>query len=528
MGQYDDEERELMARIAGEWVPPVSDPSSPRFPLWAEKMVGTTLGEGQRYTLERVLGVGGMGVVFRGASEQGPVAIKILSPANDHQSEQRRKRFFREVEAMARIESPYVVKVLDWGREPCEYLVMEYLEGEDLGARLARTRRIEWLAARELAIRICKGLAAAHAKGVAHRDLKPSNCFLCADGSLKLLDFGLAVIKGQDKLTQSHEAIGTATYMAPERFHGGKVAEAWETAVPRAQVGDLYALGVILYEMVTGALPFQASTLFGLMDSVLHQPPRAPSALGVALPPSAETLVLKLLEKDPKARFQSAAEVLDTLEGVAMPVARAPRSRWGVGMSAAAVALTVGAALWWRPPVGAEFVLSARALAPNVGVPRAAIPTLGWPIADLAVHAPGSAEPSDVPIAKPSRPRAPRPVAVAVAEPLPEEAAAPQEAEPSPAPPTPPPEVGGRDIPILPPLSLQALLDTKIPARCRRDGKGLRVDLVIEVAASGMVVDARAEPPHASSPAGVCLRKGLRGKHFGSNFEGSHRHVVVL
>lgn len=524
MGQYDDEERELMARIAGEWVPPVSDPSSPRSPLWAEKMVGTTLGTAQRYTLERVLGVGGMGVVFRGSSEQGPVAIKILSPASDQQSEHRRKRFFREVEAMARIESPYVVKVLDWGREPCEYLVMEYLEGEDLGARLARAPRIEWLAARELAIRICKGLAAAHARGVAHRDLKPSNCFLCSDGSLKLLDFGLAVIKGQDKLTQSHEAIGTAMYMAPERLHGGKLTDAWETAVPRAQVGDLYALGVILYEMVTGELPFQASTLFALMNNVLHQPPRPPSGLGVTLPPSAENLILKLLEKDPKERFQSAAEVLETLEGVAMPLAHARRSRWGVGMSAAAMALTVGAALWWRPPVAADVAVPAHALAPTVGAPRAAIPAIGWQMSHSFVQVPSPGD-ALAPPKKPRRGRSPR----SEGEPSPGTEAAPVlPAEPMPEPPPSPELDSNRDIPILPPLSLRELLDAKIPARCRKDGKGLRVDLVVEVASNGEVLDVRAEPPHASSPAGVCLRKGLRGKHFGPNFGGSHRQVVVL
>lgn len=558
MSGFEDEEQELMARIAGEWSPPHDAQRSSPFPIWAEKMVGTTLGERHRYTIERVLGVGGMGVVFAGRGDDGVVAIKILAPSRAGRSEARHVRFGREIDVLARIDSPYVVRVLDWGRSPCDFLVMEYLEGEDLGARLTRSPRLDWPSARDLAIRVCKGLAAAHAQGIAHRDLKPSNCFLCSDGSLKLLDFGLAAMTGQEKLTRTDEPLGTVAYMPPERFGSppprrdeeGRVDLA-DGRVPRAQLGDLYALGVMLYEMVTGALPYDAPDALSLALLLTSRtPPRPPSALGVALPPSAEALILRLLEKEPRQRFQTADEVLTVLEGVALPIPRAaPRWRGVAALTAFVATAGLGATWWARPsPHSLSPLVFARVdppAAPAVGM----LPT-DW--AEPWILTPVEVDPEPTPPVEPqvSRARArpstrdrgssagasdvalgesPAPTGVPGSPPgsgpsgdvtQPRELLSVHEQPP----PEPPPEKSDD-------IRWASSLDERVFAqaeRCRRGARGLRVVVTFNVDASGRVSWVRSHFPHAHSPAGNCVANALQGVNFGEAFRGTHLHELKL
>lgn len=429
---------------------------------------------------------------------------------------------------MSRIESPHVVRVLDWGKEPCEYLVMEYLQGEDLAARLARSPKVEWLAVRELAIRICKGLSAAHAQGVAHRDLKPSNCFVCSDGSLKLLDFGLALIKGRTQLTQTDEAVGTMAYMAPECFKS-RLEKAEEPAVemdieriPRAQLSDLYALGVILYEMVTGQLPYVASDALGqVLLTTGKEPPRPPTALGVKLPPSAEALILKLLEKDPKNRFQSVEEVLAILEGVAIPVA-APKIHWRWVGAALMVALCTGGILtWrhasWRPP--SDPVMPLVHFEPP---PRVAVGALPASWADPFEMQPAQPVPVSAPVRRAHKKPDVRAPQIPSEEPPPEDE---ENVTNEPiVPPPRPPET--RNVDFERP-SLDALVLTQVE-RCRGEGRGLRVVVTFTVDHSGTIAWVRPKAPHANSAVGRCIETALRGVHLGVRFKGTHLQDLKL
>jgi len=495
-----------MARIAGE---PASSsvPAAPAAPVWAKGLIGQAVGQDVRYELVRVLGVGAMGTVFEGVGNGQRVAVKLLSPATGDLAKRRRARFYRELSAMIRIESSHVVKIFDWGTEPLEYLVMEYLEGEDLGARLSREKKLPWSQARDLAIGICRGLAAAHARGVAHRDLKPSNCFITVDGTVKLLDFGLAWVEGSDKVTRSHEALGTLLYMAPERFSSRSPDES-DTALEltdqrsnRAKLGDLYSLGVVLYEMVTGVLPFEAPELSSLLVRLHNQPLRPPSSRGATLSPSAEQLIESLLAKDPRARAPSAVSVLEALEGVA--IARRPlRWPWFWGLGIAALLLGLGLArqaLHGRPPVALGVLtptVTAPTLPPPHWLPRALEP----------------AEPSLPPKAERSvPPRRPSPKPTPVAAPQSVES---NTAEPEPHKAPPPIE------------SFQDMLQRYVQ-RCFA-GKGLRIKVTLRVDPAGRVSWAKAAWPFGDTEAGRCVERAIRRKNVGARFAGDHTEELKL
>ncbi|MFO8071882.1 MAG: serine/threonine-protein kinase [Polyangia bacterium] len=278
-----------------------------------EGYTGKTL-EG-RYAVERLLGEGGMGAVYQGLHVMvgRKVAIKFLHSELTG-SEEVVKRFYREARAAAAIGHRNIVEVLDVGLselgEP--YLVMEFLEGESLGDMLERVGPIDLGAACGVLDPALRALSAAHAKGIVHRDLKPDNIFLGhgQDGEVevKLIDFGISKFAdagGESQLTQTGSLLGTPAYMSPEQARGDRELDA------RA---DIYSMGVILYQALTGRMPFEGEHYNALLISVLTEEPLDPAEAHAGFPEQARELVMSALAKDPAQRPQSAAEMLERLK----------------------------------------------------------------------------------------------------------------------------------------------------------------------------------------------------------------------
>ncbi len=298
-----------------------------------DPMVGRTLAS--RYKILRRVGAGGMGQVYRARHVilRHDVALKLLS-AELTRDPVMRERFVREAQATNLLKHPNIVDIWDVAEEGNRvFLVMEFLEGESLAERM-QSGPLGVREAVEIAIPVCHALGRAHSLGVVHRDVKPENVFLVRDPSgalrVKVLDFGIVHMRSEVRLTMPGEIFGTPEYLSSELARG-------ESCGPAS---DLYALGVMLFEMVTGALPFNG-TVHQLIE---HHARTAPPSIRTRLPsvPGAlDALVLSLMQKDPAARPASAAEVLEVLasileqESTAMaPAARptaAPIEREGAG-----------------------------------------------------------------------------------------------------------------------------------------------------------------------------------------------------
>ncbi|TMQ11267.1 MAG: hypothetical protein E6J91_23760 [Deltaproteobacteria bacterium] len=270
------------------------------------------------YTIRRKLAEGGMGIVYEGV--HGKIgrlaAIKVLRPELCR-TESVVERFYQEARAVNAIRHDHIVDIYDFGRDPYGrvFFVMEYLEGEPLSARLRRGA-LPWTEAFPILEQALRALKAAHDKGFVHRDLKPDNLWLkYVEGRIhvKLLDFGIAKLVGTDspaeQLTQTGSVIGTPHYMSPEQINGAKAID---------QRTDLYALGVIMYEMFTGATPFLGDTLQAILTGHLFkEPPRlADLPAGLGVPPPIAEIVDRMLVKDPAGRYASATDVLADLHDV--------------------------------------------------------------------------------------------------------------------------------------------------------------------------------------------------------------------
>jgi eukaryotic-like serine/threonine-protein kinase len=259
------------------------------------------------YEVEAVLGRGGMGVVFRGRHVplNRPVAIKMML-AGTYAGRRERERFQREAEAVARLRHPNVVQIYDIGDvDGRPYFTMELVDGGSLAQKLAGTPQPA-LQAAELAVTLAGAVQAAHSCGIVHRDLKPGNVLLTADGTPKISDFGLARrLDDTAGATQTGVAVGTPSYMAPEQAHGRPA-----TVGPAA---DVYALGAILYELLTGRPPFKGETSAETIHQVIYQEPVPPTLLNPKVPRDLETICLKCLQKAPQRRYSTAAALAEDL-----------------------------------------------------------------------------------------------------------------------------------------------------------------------------------------------------------------------
>lgn len=276
---------------------------------------------GEKYRIEARLGRGGMGVVYRAMHlvSRKPVALKWMLRSTEDGAAHR--RLLREALAAGRIDHPNVVDVYDVGQEgSCAYLVMELLHGETLRARLDRGR-LESSETIDLLLPALRGVSAAHRAGVIHRDLKPDNIFLCTDpdGSAreaKVLDFGVSAVLAPSMhhptLTDGGTILGTPAYMSPEQLVSSQDAD---------ERTDIYAFGVLLYEALTGELPFVAGSYSGLVLAVARDLPKAPSEVCADIPPELERVILQALSKDPQERPQT----VDALHDVLAPFGSAPQ-----------------------------------------------------------------------------------------------------------------------------------------------------------------------------------------------------------
>ena len=258
----------------------------------------------ERYRVIGLLGRGGMGEVYRADDLKlgQPVALKFL-PRPFAEDRDRIERFYAEVRTARQVSHPNVCRVYDVGEiDGQQYLSMEYVDGEDLASLLRRIGRLPSDKALEIARELCAGLAAAHDKGVLHRDLKPANVMIDGRGRARITDFGLAVAANE---VQEGEVSGTPAYMAPEVLAG-------KGASVRS---DIYALGLVLYELSTGRKAFEGASLQELKRKHTEDPPTAPSALAPGFDPAVERVILRCLEKDPALRPASASQVVAALPG---------------------------------------------------------------------------------------------------------------------------------------------------------------------------------------------------------------------
>jgi serine/threonine-protein kinase len=265
-----------------------------------------------KYRIERVLGVGGMGVVVAARHLQldQRVALKFLHP-EALASKDVVARFAREARAAAKIQSEHVARVVDVGtlETGSPYMVMEYLEGRDLDAVIEERGAIPPEESVGYVLQACEAIAEAHAAGIVHRDLKPANLFLAVRADkrsiIKVLDFGISKATGKSEdvsLTRTSTVMGSPLYMSPEQMASAKRVD---------QRSDIWALGVILYELVTGVPPFVAESMTEVIASILMHQPAPPSSVDV--PPELTKVIQRCLEKEPAKRFQNVAELAAAL-----------------------------------------------------------------------------------------------------------------------------------------------------------------------------------------------------------------------
>ncbi|MFT3764103.1 MAG: serine/threonine-protein kinase [Minicystis sp.] len=287
-----------------------------------------TIAEGSilagKYRVERILGKGGMGMVVAAMhlSLEKRVALKFLLPEMA-QNPELVARFAREAKAASRIQSEHVATVLDTGQleSGAPFMVMEYLEGRDLAQLIEQSGALPPPDAIEYVLQACEALAEAHVAGIVHRDLKPANLFLTrrADGSpcIKVLDFGISKIalasdQGQG-MTQTSAMMGSPNYMSPEQLKSARNVDART---------DIWSLGVILQELLTGDVAFKADTVPELYISILQSPPIPLRSRRPDAPPAMEAIITRCLEKDPARRFASVGELAQALAEFAPPRAR--------------------------------------------------------------------------------------------------------------------------------------------------------------------------------------------------------------
>lgn len=277
-------------------------------------MIGSVVGN---YRIVERLGDGGMGAVFRAVDEMldREVAIKVLKPELARNA-QLIERFRQEAVALARLNHPRIATLHGLERHGESLLmIMEYVRGDTLEAIVQRSGRIAWPRACELCAAVLDALDHAHDKGVVHRDIKPANVMLSTTGAVKVMDFGIARLMGRSRQTHVGHAVGTPMYMAPEQLRGEEVDGRT----------DLYAVGAVLFELITGRMAFEADSDYALMMKQLHDPPPAASRLVPDVPAALDAVIERAMAKRREGRFANAVEFREALEELAAVSVVRPR-----------------------------------------------------------------------------------------------------------------------------------------------------------------------------------------------------------
>jgi len=280
----------------------------------SEDISGRTV---SHYQILKRLGAGGMGVVYLAQDTrlERVLAIKILPPEVAADQE-RMKRFVREAKAASAIDHPNIIHVYDIGQEDdIHFIAMQFVEGETLGSKIKR-KALTLDELMPLSIQIVDAISEAHRRGIIHRDLKPANIMISSNGLVKLLDFGLARIESTEpkdgiemetlSRTEIGTVLGTVAYMSPEQALGKQIDHRT----------DIFSIGIVLYEMATGRLPFSGKTATETIDKIIHAEPESVIHLNGNIPPQLELIIRKCMEKFPEARYQSAAEILIDLKNL--------------------------------------------------------------------------------------------------------------------------------------------------------------------------------------------------------------------
>lgn len=326
-------------------------------------LVGRQLGD--RYRLEELIGQGGMAVVYQAVDLRSgrSIALKLLRDAYN-QDPDAILRFQREAKAALALHHANIVETLDAGElEGQHYIAMERVAGENLRAYLDGRGALPPAEAVRIAGQVAEGLAAAHRLGLIHRDVKPSNILLTPRGDAKLTDFGIVHTLGSAGTTTAGVVLGSAQYLSPEQARGQPVDAR----------SDLYALGIVLYEMLTGRVPFRADSALGLLQQQIEADPTPPHQVRPGIPPEIEQVVLRAMQKDRRARFASAEEFKAALQRALIRSAAthdAPTTAEPIWLASAKSLPPVGRGASPMPP-------GRRAELPGILTPRLALVVLG-------------------------------------------------------------------------------------------------------------------------------------------------------
>lgn len=316
-----------------------------------------------RYRILERVGKGGMGVLYRGVDPvlDREVAIKVMLVDFSDDTEQMRPRFYREAQAAAKLQHSNIVTIFEFAEDNnTPYIVMEFLRGTPLDERLKSPIPLALDEKVHIAAQLCTALNYAHEQGVVHRDIKPANLFLLPDGTVKLLDFGVAKIT-TSTLTRQGDVLGSVSYMSPEQVSGSDALDGRS---------DIFSVGVMLYELLMGRKPFQGDSPTATIVKILREDPPGMETLASTLPPRLIGVMRKALAKDPAQRFQTAGEMARELQAVRRGLQPAVHDADGLDETrfaspieleelqkqldadAAASAATKAAGRWWAIPAG--------------------------------------------------------------------------------------------------------------------------------------------------------------------------------
>jgi eukaryotic-like serine/threonine-protein kinase len=467
--------------------------------------VGTVLGG--RYRIEQLIGEGGMGRVYLAEHLRlhRKVAIKVL--AVDRAAPGSEQRFIQEARAMAQIGHPNIVDVMDFGEtdEGAAYIVMEYLEGEDLRTIMARDGPQSATRVRDIVAQMCRALQAAHEHGVVHRDIKPENCFLVHHGEdrqfVKLLDFGIAKLleRGDRSFTAEGVLVGTPEYMSPEQARG--------VAIDHRV--DIYAVGMVAYELLTGDVAFTGDSYMGVLLQQINDEIAPPSSRQPGIPAELEAIVMKALARAREDRWATMRDMADALVAIPSAVprpaiqretlvveARVPARSRSRGVIAAVAAIAAIAAATWQ---------LAGTTRPQSALTRAFV--------EAVILVPPTARVTEAP---PLVADVPSPIAPATVA-------------------TPPSETRTRSAP---PSRPRAQIDaamrevTAVAKLCIGSigggHRGDRVRVRMTIDERGAIVRARAQGDHAGTKLGACVERAAAAAKLPSGERARVDHVFVL